>query len=438
MRMYDIIEKKKRNIELSEKEINFFVNGYTNGDIPDYQISALLMAIYFNGMSDNELSYLTLAMANSGDTIDLSSVNGITVDKHSTGGVGDKTTLIVALIVAALGCKVAKMSGRGLGFTGGTIDKLESIPNYSVNISTDDFFKQVNEIGLSIIAQSGNLTPADKKLYALRDVTATIDSIPLIASSVMSKKLAAGASCIVLDVKVGSGAFMKDVESAKLLAQKMVNIGYSANRKVLAVISNMDIPLGNAIGNSLEIKEAIDVLKGNGPKDLIDICTSLASYMVMLSTNKNIEECRSLVNEVIKNGNALDKFKQLVKYQNGNVDYINNPELFKQSKYQVPFYAEKSGFISNMNTELIGNCSSILGAGRNFKEDTIDFSAGIILKSKTGDFVNKGDIIAVLHSSDEEKIQSGIKVFRQSITFSDKEVKKQPLIYDVINMYLEM
>lgn len=438
MRMYDIIEKKKRNIELSEKEINFFVNGYTNGDIPDYQISALLMAIYFNGMSDNELSYLTLAMANSGDTIDLSSVNGITVDKHSTGGVGDKTTLIVAPIVAALGCKVAKMSGRGLGFTGGTIDKLESIPNYSVNISTDDFFKQVNEIGLSIIAQSGNLTPADKKLYALRDVTATIDSIPLIASSVMSKKLAAGASCIVLDVKVGSGAFMKDVESAKLLAQKMVNIGYSANRKVLAVISNMDIPLGNAIGNSLEIKEAIDVLKGNGPKDLIDICTSLASYMVMLSTNKNIEECRSLVNEVIKNGNALDKFKQLVKYQNGNVDYINNPELFKQSKYQVPFYAEKSGFISNMNTELIGNCSSILGAGRNFKEDTIDFSAGIILKSKTGDFVNKGDIIAVLHSSDEEKIQSGIKVFRQSITFSDKEVKKQPLIYDVINMYLEM
>lgn len=438
MRMYDIIEKKKKNIELSEKEINFFVNGYTNGDIPDYQISALLMAIYFNGMSDNELSYLTLAMANSGDTIDLSSVNGITVDKHSTGGVGDKTTLIVAPIVAALGCKVAKMSGRGLGFTGGTIDKLESIPNYSVNISTDDFFKQVNEIGLSIIAQSGNLTPADKKLYALRDVTATIDSIPLIASSVMSKKLAAGASCIVLDVKVGSGAFMKDVESAKLLAQKMVNIGYSANRKVLAVISNMDIPLGNAIGNSLEIKEAIDVLKGNGPKDLIDICTSLASYMVMLSTNKNIEECRSLVNEVIKNGNALDKFKQLVKYQNGNVDYINNPELFKQAKYQVPFYAEKSGFISNMNTELIGNCSSILGAGRNFKEDTIDFSAGIILKSKTGDFVNKGDIIAVLHSSDEEKIQNGIKVFRQSITFSDKEIKKQPLIYDVINMYLEM
>ena len=254
----------------------------------------------------------------------------------------------------------------------------------------------------------------------------------------MSKKLAAGASCIVLDVKVGSGAFMKDVESAKLLAQKMVNIGYSANRKVLAVISNMDIPLGNAIGNSLEIKEAIDVLKGNGPKDLIDICTSLASYMVMLSTNKNIEECRSLVNEVIKNGNALDKFKQLVKYQNGNVDYINNPELFKQAKYQVPFYAEKSGFISNMNTELIGNCSSILGAGRNFKEDTIDFSAGIILKSKTGDFVNKGDIIAVLHSSDEEKIQNGIKVFRQSITFSDKEIKKQPLIYDVINMYLEM
>ena len=432
MRMYDIIEKKKRNIELNKEEIDFFVNGYTNGSIPDYQISALLMAIYFNGMSDNELSFLTLAMANSGDTIDLSNVNGITVDKHSTGGVGDKTTLIVAPIVAALGCKVAKMSGRGLGFTGGTIDKLESIPGYNVNISANVFFKQVNEIGLSIVAQSGNLTPADKKLYALRDVTATIDSIPLIASSVMSKKLAAGASCIVLDVKVGSGAFMKDIESAKLLAQKMVNIGYSANRKVLAVISNMNIPLGNAIGNSLEIKEAIDVLKGNGPKDLVDICVCLSSYMLMLSTNKDIEECKILVNEVIKNGTAFDKFKQLVKYQNGNINYINNTELFKTAIYQVPFYAEKSGYISNMNTELIGNCSSILGAGRAFKEDTIDFSAGIILKHKTGDYVKKGEVIAILHSSDEAKIQNGMKIFNQAVTFSEKEIEKQPIIFDVI------
>ncbi len=432
MTMYDIIEKKRDRKELSKQEIDFFVENYTNGQIPDYQASALMMAIFLNGMNNEELVNLTIAMANSGEKIDLSGVNGVTVDKHSTGGVGDKTTLIVAPIVAALGCKVAKMSGKGLGFTGGTADKLEAIDGYKINIDREQFINQVNDIGISLISQSGNLTPADKKIYALRDVTATVESIPLIASSIMSKKIAAGSECIVLDVKMGSGAFMKNIEDAKLLAKTMVDIGNLANRKTLAMITNMDIPLGNAIGNILEVKESIEVLKGNGPEDLSKICKYLSAYMYMLCTGKSIEDCMNEVEEVIQNGKAFEKLKEVVKAQGGKVELIENPQNFENSKYQIEVYANESGFIKQMDTEKIGKVSVRLGAGRLQKEDKIDYTAGIILNKKTGDYINQGELLATLHTSNLENIEEVKRLYLDAIQISSENNIDYTLIYDII------
>lgn len=432
MTMYDIIDKKRHGKVLSKEEIEHFVHGYVDGKIPDYQMASLLMAICINGMETEELTNLTIVMANSGDKFDLSPVNGITVDKHSTGGVGDKTTLIVGPIVAALGCKVAKMSGRGLGFTGGTIDKLESIDGYNVVIPEKEFIEQVNKIGISLISSSGNLAPADKKIYALRDVTATVESIPLIASSIMSKKIAAGSKCILLDVKMGSGAFMQNLDQATELAEKMVDIGKLANRNTMAVITNMDTPLGLKIGNNLEVQECIDVLKGNGPEDLTNLCIELASCMLMLCTNKDKDECINLVKNAIYNGSAFNKFRELVIAQGGNVYLIDNPQEFKNSKYIIEVKAEKTGFITKINTSEIGKVSGILGAGRMTKEDVIDYSAGIVLTKKTGDFVNVGEIIAKLHTSKKEIIEEAKQKYLSSIEISTEEPEKKPMVYKMI------
>lgn len=425
MNFFEIIEKKKNKQELEKEEIEYFVENYTKGNIPDYQASALLMAICINGMSDAEIFALTEAMTNSGDTMDLSGVNGTTVDKHSTGGVGDKTTLILLPIVACLGGKVAKMSGRGLGYTGGTIDKLEAIPGFNVSIPQEKFIEQVNQIGACLVSQTGNLTPADKKIYALRDVTATVDSIPLIASSVMSKKIAAGSDCIVLDVKVGSGAFMKNVDSACELARKMVTIGQNARRKTMALITNMDIPLGNAIGNALEVQEAIQVLNGNGPKDLTNLCVELASYMLALSLNKTKEECEEDVRECIKNGKALDKFREIVSAQGGNINEL------PQAKYKIDVLSPEEGYIAKMDTEQIGKISGMLGSGRIKKEDEIDYGAGIVLKAKTGNYVRKGELIAELYTSKAE-IEELKKEYISAIYFSEEKPEEQKLIYDII------
>ena len=432
MTIYDIIDKKRHGNVLSKEEIEYFVHGYVDGNIPDYQMSALLMAICCNGMKDEELTNLTIVMANSGDKFDLSPINGVTVDKHSTGGVGDKTTLIVAPIVAALGCKVAKMSGRGLGFTGGTIDKLESIEGYNVTIPEKEFINQVNEIGIGLIGSSKNLAPADKKIYALRDVTATVESIPLIASSIMSKKIAAGSKCILLDVKMGSGAFMKNDDEATELAKKMVSIGKLANRNTMALITNMDTPLGYKIGNNLEVQESIDVLKGNGPEDLTNLCIELATCMLMLCTNKEKEECIKLVKKSIDDGSAFNKFKELIIAQGGKTETIDSPDLFKKSKYVVKIEANKSGYINKMNTSSIGKVSCLLGAGREKKDDIIDYSAGIVLLKKTGDFVNQGEIIAELHTSKKEIIEQAKKIYISSIEISEIEPEKKPMVYKII------
>lgn len=432
MRMYDIIQKKRNGGELTDEEIRFFISGTVDGSIPDYQLSALLMAIYFVGMNDREISVLTQAMAHSGDTVDLSAVDGFTVDKHSTGGVGDKTTLIVAPIVAALGGKVAKMSGRGLGHTGGTVDKLESIEGFRTEIPREDFFKQVNEIGISVIGQSGNLAPADKKLYALRDVTATVESIPLIASSIMSKKLAAGSQGIVLDVKTGSGAFMKTPEASAALAEEMVKIGTAAGRKVTAVITNMDIPLGKAVGNSLEVIEAIETLKGNGCDDLSEVCFELAANMLMLVNGETYEENMKKVKSAVSDGTALEKLKQMVKYQGGNPEWIDNTDLFPKAETVYELKSEKSGYISKMDAEQIGIASVILGAGREKKEDSVDFSAGIIINKKTGDRVNAGETLAVFHTNNKSKIKEAEKKYLSALEFSDSTVEKEPLVYKVI------
>jgi len=358
-------------------------------------------------------------------------LNGVTVDKHSTGGVGDKTTLIVAPIVAALGCKIAKMSGRGLGFTGGTADKLESIEGYRVNVCEEEFIKQVNKIGISLITQTKNITPADKKIYALRDVTATVDSIPLITSSIMSKKIAAGSKCILLDVKVGNGAFMKTLDSAKELAKKMINIGNLVGRKTRAVITNMDTPLGNKIGNTLEVQEVIDVLNNKGPEDTRNVSIELATNMVMMCTNKSKEECKEEVVDVVKNGSALNKFKELVQAQGGNVDLIDNPNMFPKAKNKIPVIADRVGYIYKMDTEAIGKVSSLLGAGRQKKDDIIDYSAGIVINAKTGDFVNRGDVLAVLHTS-KENIKEEVEMYLKALEISRDEPKKEPLIYDTL------
>ena len=393
MTMYDIIEKKKNKKILTKEEISFFINGYVNNEIPDYQASSLLMAIVLNGMNNEEVTSLTLAMANSGDKMEY---NFKAVDKHSTGGVGDKTTLIVAPIVASLGCKVAKMSGKGLGFTGGTIDKLESIPGFRVQLSEDEFVHQINEINIALISQTKNIAPADKKIYALRDVTATVDSIPLIASSIMSKKIASGASNLVLDVKVGTGAFMKNVEDAKELATTMVNIGKNANINTLAILSNMNQPLGNNIGNILEVKEAIEVLEGNGPTDLKELSIELASYMVSLFKNISYDLAKNQVVEALENKQALNKFYQLVSSQGGNLEKITfNP------KYEYKIYSKKEGYLTKMNTEEIGKIASLLGAGRMTKDDIIDYEAGIILNKKINDYVKENDLLATLYTNKE-------------------------------------
>lgn len=432
MRMYDIIHKKRNGGELSGDEIRFFVEGYTNGSIPDYQAAAFCMAVYFQGMTEKETSELTLAMAESGDQIDLSGVDGFTVDKHSTGGVGDKTSLIVAPIVASCGGKVAKMSGRGLGHTGGTVDKLEAIPNFRTELTPDEFIKQVNNIGLCIVGQTGELAPADKKLYALRDVTATVESIPLIASSIMSKKLAAGSKGIVLDVKTGSGAFMKTVEESEKLAKEMVSIGKSAGRSVTAVITNMDIPLGNSVGNSLEVIEAIKTLKGEGESDLTDVCLTLAAQMLCMVTGEDEKDCYAMAKDAIDDGSALNKLCEMISAQGGNAGVVDDFSLFKQQKHTVEISSEREGYIEHTDAEKIGLASVILGAGREKKGDPIDSSAGIVLKKKTGDLVEKGDTLAIFYTDDESKIEEAKREFFEAFTFGNKKPPAQKLIYKII------
>lgn len=430
--MYDIIHKKRNGGELSEEEIRFFIEGYTDESIPDYQAAALCMAVYFRGMTPKETSILTLAMAESGDQIDLGGIEGFTVDKHSTGGVGDKTSLIVVPIVASCGGKVAKMSGRGLGHTGGTVDKLESIPGFRTELNPDDFIKQVNGIGLCIVGQTGELAPADKKLYALRDVTATVESIPLIASSIMSKKLAAGSKGIVLDVKTGSGAFMKTVEESENLAKEMVAIGKSAGRSVTAVITNMDIPLGDSVGNSLEVIEAIKTLKGEGESDLTEVCLTLAAQMLSMVTGEDEKTCYSMAKGAIDNGLAINKLREMISAQGGNANVVDDYSLFKQPKYTAEIFSECDGYIEHTDAEKIGIASVILGAGREKKGDPIDPSAGIVLKKKTGDYVKKGEPLAAFYTDDEGKIEGAKQEFLDAFTFGNERTQPQKLIYKII------
>ena len=427
MRMYDIIKKKRDGLALTKEEINFFIEGFTKGEIPDYQASALCMAIYFNGMNIEETTYLTFAVRDSGDKLKFDNINGLRVDKHSTGGVGDKTSLIVAPIVASYGVKLAKMSGRGLGHTGGTIDKLESIPGFNTNLPTAEFEKIVNETGIAIVGQSAELAPADKKLYALRDVTATVDSMPLIASSIMGKKLASDDDCIVLDVKTGSGSFMKTIEDSKALARIMVDIGKNAGKKTLALIMDMDIPLGNAIGNALEVKEAIEILNGKGPKDLTEVCLTLASNMLYLAEKGSLQECEQMAKDAISSGRALQTFVNMVKAQGGDHTYILNPEKFKVANYSYKVLAPENGYVYSVNTEGYGVASLLLGAGRNVKEDKIDFSAGIILHAKTGDYVNKGDVIATLYS-EKNDFDKSVEKLLESTKISSAQPRKRDLV----------
>ena len=428
MRIYDIICNKRDGKELTKEEINYMIESYCKGKIEDYQMSAMLMAIYLNGMTDEETANLTEAMTKSGDIVDLSSIEGIKVDKHSTGGVGDKTTLIIAPIVACYGVKVAKMSGRGLGHTGGTIDKLEAIPNFKTNLDKEEFFNVINEVGFSIVAQSGNLAPADKKIYALRDVTGTVESIPLIASSIMSKKLASGSDCILLDVKVGSGAFMKDIDSSIELAKKMVAIGEHCGKKTVALITDMDIPLGKNIGNALEIKEVVEVLKGKGQQDLTNICITLSSNMLYIAGKGTLEECEKMSKEALKNGLAFEKFVQMVERQGGDTEYIKNTEKFGESKYKEDIFAQEDGYIYSMDTEEIGIASVILGAGREKKDDKIDYLAGIILDKKTGDKVNRGDKLCTIYSGDKNKLDLAKDKIIKAISIQENKSKKTNLI----------
>ena len=400
MRMVDLIEKKRDGFELSKEEIDFIIEGYTKGDIPDYQMAAFAMSVFFKGMNDIESTNLAIAMLNSGDAMDLSMIDGVKVDKHSTGGVGDKVSLVLAPMVASLGIKFAKMSGRGLGHTGGTLDKLESIPGYNIYLTYEEFVKQVNKIGLAIVGQTGNLTPADKKLYALRDVTATVNSIPLIASSIMSKKLASGSNAICLDVKVGSGAFMKDIESASKLAELMVQIGKNAGRSMTAILTDMDEPLGFAIGNQLEVIEAINTLKGNGPKDLTDICLEIGSYLVVDAKVANtFEEAKELLKAQIVNGEALKKLAELAEAQGGDGSYVLNPTKFESAKEIIPVIAKEAGYITYINALEIGVSSMLLGGGRETMNDIIDPAVGIVLNKKIEDYVQPGDVLAYVHTN---------------------------------------
>lgn len=432
MRMYDIILKKRANLPLTDEEIRFVIDGYVKGEIPDYQVSALLMTIVFNGMNARELGTLTLAMAQSGNMVDLSDIDGITVDKHSTGGVGDKTTLIIAPLVAACGGKVAKMSGRGLGHTGGTIDKMESIPNLKVSLEQDAFINQVNQIGLAVIGQSEGLAPADKKLYALRDVTGTVDSIPLIASSVMSKKLASGAQAILLDVKVGSGAFMKNIEDARELAKAMVDIGKENGRSVKAILTDMDRPLGHAIGNALEIREVIDTLKGHGPEDLTHECIIMAAHMLVLSHICDYETALSRVQEALDSGAALERLRMMIDAQDGDSRVIDDESILAIGQFTYDVIAPQDGYIIQMNTEQCGIASVMLGAGRTVKDGPIDYSAGIVMHKKTGDAVSMGERIATLYASDESLFTNAAQTYLAAITIGNTAPKVVDTILDIV------
>lgn len=433
MRMYDIIQHKRDNKELSCEEIQFFVEKYTAGNIPDYQAAALAMAIFFNGMTPEETATLTLAMAHSGDVMDLSPIKGVKVDKHSTGGVGDKTSLVLGPMVAALGVPVAKMSGRGLGHTGGTIDKLESFPGFQTGIPEQEFFDNVNRIGIAIAGQTGNLAPADKKLYALRDVTATVESIPLIASSIMSKKIAAGADVIVLDVKVGSGAFMKDEESAVKLADTMVRIGDAVGKKTMAVVSDMDEPLGFAIGNALEVKEAIDTLAGNGPQDLYELCLELGSHMVAgAGKAQNCAEAKEMLAGTIKDGSALKKLAELVEAQGGNPEAVYDTELLPKASIEYEYRADTEGYVSRIVCDIVGTSAMVLGGGRENKDSVIDLSVGIVLEAKKGAYVHKGDVLARFYANDENKLSDAIKRFADAYVIEDTRPAESCLIKKVI------
>lgn len=433
MRMYDIIMKKRKGGTLTKDEIKFFVNGFTKGEIPDYQVSALLMAIFFNKMNKEETANLTMAMVNSGDVINLSLIKGIKVDKHSTGGVGDKTSICLAPLVASLGVPVAKMSGRGLGHTGGTIDKLESFKGFSVELTEEQFTDNVNTVNMAIMGQSGNLVPADKKLYALRDVTATVDNMSLIASSIMSKKIASGADAIVLDVKVGDGAFMKTADAAKELAGEMVHIGNALGRKTIGVISDMDQPLGYAIGNNLEVIEAIELLKGNGPKDLLELTLTLGANMLVCAKKADsLEEGKELLLKNIENGRGLLKLKDFIKAQGGDTSYIDNTDKFEKARYIKEVLAPKDGYITKINAEAIGLIAMELGAGRATKDSEIDLSVGLVLNKKRGEKVNKGDVIAFIHSNNENNIEKAYNDIIQNVSISESYSNKIPLIYDII------
>lgn len=416
MRMYDVILKKRQGIELVDSELQWLIQGYVAGDIPDYQMSAFLMAVIFKGMTPKELGAFTMAMAHSGDMVDLSAIKGIKVDKHSTGGVGDKTTLVIASLVAACGGVVAKMSGRGLGHTGGTIDKMESIPGLRTELSEEEFRNQVNNIGVAVIGQSSNIAPADKKIYALRDVTATVDSIPLIASSIMSKKLASGADAILLDVKVGSGAFMKTIDDARLLAQAMVDIGNANGRIVKAVITDMDRPLGQAIGNALEIAEVIQTLKGRGPQDLTHECLVMATHLLVMSEKGDYDNCYSMVQTALQNGAGLAKLRELIVAQGGKGQVVDDTSLLGSARFTYDIRASKAGYIAHMNTEDCGIASVMLGAGRIVKDGPIDMTAGIVMHKKTGDAVVAGDVLATLYANDESLFEGAEKAYVQALT----------------------
>ncbi len=429
IRMYDLIEKKKRGRALTEDEIRGMVDGFVAGEIPDYQMSAMLMAIYFRGMDAQETVALTMAMAASGDTADLSGIEGIKADKHSTGGVGDKTSLVIGPVAAALGVKVAKMSGRGLGHTGGTLDKLESIPGLSTSIDRERFFRIVNETGIAIIGQTGNMVPADKKLYALRDVTATVDSMPLIASSIMSKKLAAGSDAIVLDVKTGSGAFMKTLEDSVALAREMVEIGTGAGRKCCALITDMDVPLGRAIGNSLEVAEAVQTLRGEGPADLTGVCLQLASNMLFMAGKGSLAECWEMAERVMADGSAVEVLAAMVKAQGGDPAYIYDTSRFARAPFVRKVCAPADGTVVRIDTEGCGIAAAMLGAGRTKKEDAVDYSAGILLHKKYGDEVKKGDVLAELLTSDETRLSAAEQKFLASYTIGAGPAEEKKLVY---------
>ncbi|MEK4382869.1 pyrimidine-nucleoside phosphorylase [Aeribacillus sp. FSL K6-2848] len=432
MRMVDLIEKKRDGKALTKKEIRYIIEGYTAGEIPDYQMSAFAMAVFFRGMTEEEMAELTMAMVDSGEKIDLSEIKGIKVDKHSTGGVGDKTTLVLAPLVASAGVPVAKMSGRGLGHTGGTIDKLESIPGFHVEIDNRQFVRLVNQNKIAVVGQTGNLTPADKKLYALRDVTATVNSIPLIASSIMSKKIAAGADAIVLDVKTGSGAFMKNIEESKKLAKAMVKIGENVGKKTIAVISDMSQPLGFAIGNALEVQEAIDTLKGEGPEDLTELCLTLGSYMVYMAEKADsLEKARKLLEQSIASGKALETFKTFVSAQGGDASIVDDPSKLPHSSYTFELKAKEEGYVNEIAADAVGTAAMWLGAGRATKDAAIDLAVGLILHKKIGDYVKKGETFVTIYSNQQD-IEKVKQTLYYSIKISKNKTKKPVLIYETI------